>query len=388
MTWVDSTVCLPDCVIPIRTGTEAGGDPQEQFASPFSYAGNNPVMMTDPDGEILPLIAVVAIVGGVINLGTNIAQGNLSGYGFWETIGRGAVSFGAGAASGALSLSGPMGWAAGGAIVGGANAGLGGGDIINGLVMGAATGLAGGAFGRALGPGLGRLADGLADSPALNGAISGALGGGLVGFGLGGISSLASGGDFWDGAWQGGAMGLLTGAIGGGAAAAKQAHDLGFNPWTGARMNSIAVQQLTPKGANTSTSPPVQKPISGTGRVGVKDGGLVSGYKSIKVRNSDFAGKNVTYGNTVPRNKSVLGHIFINKIGHVNPPTSSQSRYIKLFESVSNNPSNLDSSVLSNYQRVTGGFEGYSQTFSNNRQVWVHVRNGRIFDAGVNLIGE
>ena len=47
---------------------------------------------------------------------------------------------------------------------------------------------------------------------------------------------------------------------------------------------------------NTSTSPPVQKPIAGTNRVGLTN-------KTIKVRNGDFAGKRVTvkpwwWGNT------------------------------------------------------------------------------------------
>jgi len=182
-----------------------------------------------------------------------------------------------------------LGWAAGGAIVGGTNAGLGGGDIVGGMIIGAASGLVGGALGSGLGPGIGKLVDGVTKSPALNGALSGALGGGIIGFGLGGISSLATGGDFWEGAWQGGASGFLTGGIAGGAAAAKQAHDLGFNPWTGNRTNSIAVQQLSPKGPNTSTSPPVQKPIAGTNRVGVRDPSVVGGDR--KVNFGDFAGK-------------------------------------------------------------------------------------------------
>lgn len=91
--------------------------------------------------------------------------------------------------------------------------------------------------------------------------------------------------------------------------------------------------------------------------------------------------------NAIPRTKDVLGHIFKNTAGHVNPGTAaSQSRYLNLFEKVANNPKNLNPNVLSNYQRTTGGFQGYSQTFRNGQQVWVHSRDGRIFDAGVNLI--
>ena len=33
-----------------------------------------------------------------------------------------------------------------------------------------------------------------------------------------------------------------------------------------------------------------------------------------------------------------------------------------------------------------GGFQGYSQTFRNGSQVWVQTRNGKIINAGVNLI--
>jgi hypothetical protein len=91
--------------------------------------------------------------------------------------------------------------------------------------------------------------------------------------------------------------------------------------------------------------------------------------------------------NVIPRTKDVLGHIFKNSTGHVNPTTAaSKNRYIDLFEEVANNSKNLNPNVLSNYQRTVGGFEGYSRIFRNGKQIWVHSRNGRIFDAGVNLI--
>ena len=91
--------------------------------------------------------------------------------------------------------------------------------------------------------------------------------------------------------------------------------------------------------------------------------------------------------NKVPRTPSVLGHIFKKAIGHVNPMTvTSRSRFLKLFEKVANNPNNLNSNVLTNFQRNTGGFQGFARTFRNGRQVWVQVRNGKIFNAGVNKI--
>lgn len=87
----------------------------------------------------------------------------------------------------------------------------------------------------------------------------------------------------------------------------------------------------------------------------------------------------------VTRSESVLGHIFRNAPGHVNPSTvASQNRYIKLFESVANNPANLNQSILAP-NAIKNGVQGFTQTFKNG-QIWVHTRNGKIFDAGVNLI--
>jgi hypothetical protein len=107
--------------------------------------------------------------------------------------------------------------------------------------------------------------------------------------------------------------------------------------------------------------------------------------------NSDFFGARgevaaKTGTNTITRSKPVLGHIFRDAPGHVNPSTiTSQNRYINLFESVGNNPLNLNRGVLNSYQQTVSGFQGYSQTFRNG-QVWIQVRNGNIFDAGVNII--
>jgi hypothetical protein len=70
----------------------------------------------------------------------------------------------------------------------------------------------------------------------------------------------------------------------------------------------------------------------------------------------------------------------------VNPATlTSKARYIKLFEHVANNGT-PNPNVLSAFQKSAGGFEGFSMTFRNGSQVWVQVKDGRIFDAGVNLI--
>ncbi len=90
--------------------------------------------------------------------------------------------------------------------------------------------------------------------------------------------------------------------------------------------------------------------------------------------------------NKVARSKSVLGHIFRSADGHVNPSTiTSQERYIKLFEKIGNNSKNVNPNVLTNFQRNAGGFQGYSKTFRNGKQVWVQSINNKIINAGVNF---
>jgi RHS repeat-associated protein len=122
----------------------------------------------------------------------------------------------------------------------------------------------------------------------------------------------------------------------------------------------------------------------------------VTGYDTYNIRQSRSAGSAqiastfIPGGSfsraVVPRTASVLGHIFKNAAGHVNPATlTSKARYIKLFEHVANNGT-PNPNVLSPFQKSAGGFEGFSMTFRNSSQVWVQVKDGRIFDAGVNLI--
>ena len=89
--------------------------------------------------------------------------------------------------------------------------------------------------------------------------------------------------------------------------------------------------------------------------------------------------------NTVTKSESVLGHIFRDAAGHVNPSTvASQNRYISLFENVANNPANLNQSILSP-RAIENGVQGFTQSFKNG-QIWVQTKNGKIFNAGVNII--
>ncbi len=100
-----------------------------------------------------------------------------------------------------------------------------------------------------------------------------------------------------------------------------------------------------------------------------------------------FAAKDAAKGvtNTVTKSESVLGHIFRDAAGHVNPSTvASQNRYIRLFESVANNPANLNQSILAP-RAIENGVQGFTQSFKNG-QIWVQVKDGKIFNAGVNLM--
>jgi len=63
----------------------------------------------------------------------------------------------------------------------------------------------------------------------------------------------------------------------------------------------------------------------------------------------------------------------------------AQARYIKLFEKIANNATNLNQSILT-AEAIANGVKGYTKIFRNGTQLWVMVRNGRIFNAGINLI--
>lgn len=79
--------------------------------------------------------------------------------------------------------------------------------------------------------------------------------------------------------------------------------------------------------------------------------------------------------NRIPDNDSVIGHIFRNADGHV--PDTPANR--ALLEDVAND-------VM--YFRGTDKYEfkWYVKNMTDGRQVWVQVRNGVIFEGGINDI--
>jgi len=59
-------------------------DPKEQYFSPYKYAGNSPVSMVDPDGQVAFIIPLViagarAIVGGYLGGAAANKQWNPAG---------------------------------------------------------------------------------------------------------------------------------------------------------------------------------------------------------------------------------------------------------------------------------------------------------------------
>jgi len=337
-----------------------GVDPQNQFHSPYLAMGNNPVMMVDPDGELAWFIPIIA--GAIINTALNAKNIN----NVWDALGYAAVGAAAGAIGGGVGMH--------------VGAGLKTGGFLAGAISGASDGASGG------------FASGFGNTAVGGGSLTQSLKAGALGAGIGGLS--------------GGLLGGLTSGI------ASGLNDRSF--WNGSLdlssrttacvsclIEPLPIQDLSGvtvfekfnpvaagvyrAGASFWSHPVTYATVFAT--TSVIGGGIASSLLRTASRGAqaaNVASKGVV--NTVPRTKDVLGHIFRNAPGHVNPATAaSQGRYISLFEKVAANPKNFNPNIL-NPQAAKNGVQAFTQTFRNGRQVWVHTRNGRIFDAGVNLI--
>jgi hypothetical protein len=215
-------------------------------------------MYTDPSGNYAVFDDIgAAVLGGLINLGVNAFQGNLSGHGFWKGVGRGFAAFGAGAVAGWGSLYPEFGgWLWGGATVGATNAWLSGGTRED-IASGAFTGAIFSQFG------------GIVASFAHPGALWGAAYGGISSGLLGGTASVVGGGSFKDGFIYGGAFGFL----GGGFSGYFSAKSAGLNPWTGRDIPSNTMHYSMP--TIQTEEPQIQLPNGGrSGIMALPDEGM------------------------------------------------------------------------------------------------------------------
>ncbi len=84
-------------------------DPADQFhgLSGYAYCANNPVMLTDPDGRIIPFVVGAIIVGALAGGTANVINNwdNIQKNGFWTGVGYFAVGAAAGAAGTAIGIA-------------------------------------------------------------------------------------------------------------------------------------------------------------------------------------------------------------------------------------------------------------------------------------------
>lgn len=206
-----------------------GPDPAMQFANPYLFSGNNPVVYIDKDGK---WIWVIPLIAGAFNVASN--WNNF--HGFWE----GASYFAAGAVSGYLSLYGnPL---AGAALYGASNSALTQGykygfKNIDWLSVGASAATSAGIAygGRLLTPLLSPLTENIS-SPVLREGLANAATSSVLGTTAGTITSLANGNDLSDALKDGaqsGLSGFTSGFITGAGYGYVESRANDINPWTG-----------------------------------------------------------------------------------------------------------------------------------------------------------
>jgi RHS repeat-associated protein len=195
----DSETGLHNYRARMMSGTDELGrffamDPQAQFHSPYVYAANNPVSLTDPDGEFVWLVPVAI----------GVAVGGYQGYQMGRKHGATGWELAAWTTGGAVigGAAGYAGWAAGAQVTAGWT------GVKAGFWYGAATGGAGGAAGGFVnGFGMTMLGGGNLGDAYISGFKQGAIGGasgGIIGGVFAGVSALNQDRNFWSGAVNGG----------------------------------------------------------------------------------------------------------------------------------------------------------------------------------------
>ena len=157
-------------------------DPKLQYANPYLFCSNNPVLYIDQNGEFAWLAPV--LVGALLNVGMQAMSGNINSWGdFFIAAGVGGLAGLATAGMGSL-VTGMLGSSAG---------------FLNGAIISGMSGLAGGfvlGAGNAWGAGAG-LSEGL--RIGMWGGITGMATGAVIGGIGGGIRAVRSGRNFWSG---------------------------------------------------------------------------------------------------------------------------------------------------------------------------------------------
>ena len=174
-------------------------DPAAQYANPYLFCGNSPVMYIDQDGRLAWFIPVIigAVIGGTMNVISHLDDI----HNFWGALGYFGVGAAAGAASAYIGAGVNVAMAGGtfGAGFMGTAAGVSSTGFIAGMVTGASAGIAGGFITGAGNAWLGgaNFGDGLLSG--VQGGVLGGVTGGLAGGILGGVDALTKGTNFFTG---------------------------------------------------------------------------------------------------------------------------------------------------------------------------------------------
>ncbi|MBP1617274.1 MAG: wapA 1 [Bacteroidetes bacterium] len=218
----------------------------------YSYCLNNPLRFTDPSGEwAIVDDLIVALVGGVINLGVNAIQGNI------HSFGQGAAYFGIGAAGAWAGLyTGPV--VAGGIISAGNSVVTQGfgktgtwnssniswqQTLFDGIIGGITAGV-GSKISGVLSPYVAKFINGFGGQAVQQGITQGVTGA-TSGFAINTGMSLLNGdniGDALENGGKGALSGLAIGTASGMISGMRAAYKAGENPWTGEEIISKTVQ--------------------------------------------------------------------------------------------------------------------------------------------------